>query len=133
MGTRKVFPAGEEMGVPPRGSNGGGMNLSLLAPLFGRLLLLQGNVQQAVNARQWGWLEELDKQLNQLLRELDPYRDELNERQRVALAQFGRQYHQVWQQVNQEANRLDEQLQALRQRREGTLAYDWVSQAGEKE
>lgn len=133
MGTRKVFPAGAEMDVPPRGSNGGGMNLSLLAPLFGRLLLLQGNVQQAVNARQWGWLEELDKQLNQLLRELDPYRDELNERQRVALAQFGRQYHQVWQQVNQEANRLDEQLQALRQRREGTLAYDWVSQAGEKE
>ncbi|MBL1378843.1 hypothetical protein [Zobellella iuensis] len=109
------------------------MNTSSIAPLFGRLLLLQGNVQQAVNARQWGWLEELDKQLRLLLQELEPYRHGLNERQRAALAQFGRQYRQAWQQVSDEAARLDEQLQALRRRREGSLAYDWVSQAGGEE
>ncbi|MGR7920192.1 hypothetical protein [Zobellella denitrificans] len=109
------------------------MNGSAIAPLFGRLLQLQVSVQQAVNARQWGWLEELDKQLRLLLGELEPHRAGLDERQRVALAQFGRQYRQAWQQVDKEANRLDEQLQSLRQRREGALAYDWVSQAGGEE
>ena len=107
------------------------MTRSVLAPLFGRLLMLQQRIGQAAEARQWGWLEELDHQLRACLVELAPHRDQLNPQQQQVLTQFASQYKQLWESIRQQSDELGQQLTDLRQQHEGTLAYDWVSQLGE--
>lgn len=107
------------------------MTRSVLAPLFGRLLMLQQRIGQAVAAEQWGWLEDLDTQLRHCLQELAPYRAELNAQQQKILTQFARQYRQQWELVSRKTSELEQQLLGLRQQREGNQAYDWVNQLSE--
>lgn len=112
-------------------TEGGVMNPSVLSPLFGRLQTLQQRIGQAVAAEQWGWLEELDIQLRHCLRELEPYKPQLDQQQQTMLAQFALQYQQQWERVCQRTMELEQQLAGLRQQREGNLAYDWVNQLDE--
>lgn len=107
------------------------MKRSVLAPLFGRLLTLQQQISQAVQAEQWDSLAQLDAQLRWYLQELAPHKPTLSPPQQRVLAQFGEQYRQLWQQVREQASELELQLVGLRQQREGKLAYDWVEQLGD--
>ncbi|MDP5292375.1 hypothetical protein Q9290_08755 [Oceanimonas sp. CHS3-5] len=101
---------------------------SELAPIFARLLMLQQRTAQALDAGQWGWLSELDSQLQKALTELEPYRAQLNPKQTSLLQRFAEQYRQHWRKVSEQAGELDRQLGRLRDQRQGSLAYDWVSQ-----
>lgn len=107
------------------------MNRSVLAPLFGRLLMLQQQISQAVQAKNWDSLTQLDAQLRLCLQELAPHKPKLTRQQQQVLAQFAEQYRQLWQQVCEQASELEQQLLGLREQREGELAYDWVEQLGE--
>ncbi|MGO5000407.1 hypothetical protein [Oceanisphaera sp. W20_SRM_FM3] len=107
------------------------MSRSVLAPLFGRVLTLQQQISQAVQAKNWDSLTQLDAQLQQCLQELAPYKPKLTAQQQQVLAQFAAQYRQLWQQVCEQVGELEQQLLSLRQQREGELAYDWVEQLGE--
>lgn len=106
------------------------MKRSVLAPLFGRLLTLQQQITQAVQAEQWDSLSRIDSQLRLCLQELAPHKPSLNAQQQQLLAQFAEQYRQQWQQVCLQKTALEQQLLGLRQQREGNLAYDWVAQLG---
>ncbi|OYD25794.1 hypothetical protein [Oceanimonas baumannii] len=101
---------------------------SELAPLFARLLILQQRTAQAVQAGQWGWLNELDGLLRQVLADLKPYRSQLNEQQRQLLNRFETQYREHWSRVNEQAGLLEQRLERLREQHMGSLAYDWISQ-----
>lgn len=106
------------------------MSRSVLAPLFGRLLMLQQQIDQAVQAQQWDSLAQLDAQLRLCLQDLAPHKPTLNAQQQKVLAQFAAQYRQQWQQVSEQASELEQQLLGLRAQREGELAYEWVEQLG---
>ena len=107
------------------------MKRSVLAPLFGRLLILQQQLAQIVQAEQWHSLFELDAQLRLCLQELAPHKPSLNAQQQQLLAQFAEQYRQQWQKVCEKTSELEQQLLMHRQQREGNLAYDWVEQLGD--
>lgn len=116
-----------EATIPSAGMAAGGER-SDLAPIFARLLMLQQRTAQALEAGQWGWLSELDSQLQKVLADLQPYRSQLNARQNSLLQRFAEQYRQHCRQVMEQAARLDGRLGQLRNQRQGSLAYDWVSQ-----
>lgn len=109
------------------------MSRSVLAPLFGHLLLLQQQQAQAIEAEQWDSLLRIDAQLRLCLQELAPHKPTFNAQQQQLLAQCAEQYRQHWQQVCQKTAELEQQLLSLRQQREGNLAYDWVAQLGESQ